>query len=1044
MSTPSGPDQPDQRSPTSPSSPTSPTSRARPAATPRTPGGRRRDGDDPDPTAPVPGRPRTARPVPGRPAARSGRPQLQRALPRRAHGGAACRGRRARGRGRPAPAAARAACGTCCRGSLPRWGSGPRSSRRPHRAGPPSRPAAATRSRPARRTTCSATRRPSTTSSKRPSALPHQQVLPGAIPTCNDGPAGPPALPPPPRRIGVLAAGTARRAGGAGRSGRRAGEDTLALTDRDGLYGAVKFALACRTAGIAPVLGCDLAVEPTGLLTGLASGPCPRPDRPAPLGEARCAAVRPSTPATPASPSSRSAPTGAGVAAGGGWARLCRLVSATHLRGERGRPVATLESVAAHARLIGDPSVPAPGSDPPPSDPPPGRRAWSCSSAPTRRWAGPSPGAPTSPAPPRPVGGRAAPRGARRRGRLPPRPPGRPRERRSRRADARLARPRHPGRPHNAVRYVDPAEAATADVLDSARRLVALDGRHVDRVSARGTCRPGHMAAVATEVARAADDPGGAARCSPRPRRWPPRACSTRAPTSASARCTCPSSTSSDGGRDANARLRRNCERRDRPGYPGRRRAGPAGRAPARRRARHHRPARLRVLLPHRRRRRRPRHATWAYGSRPAARVPAAWSTTCSASPGSTRSGYGLLMERFLSPLRACAARHRPRRRVRPTHRGLRADPRALRRRPVRVRLHDGHLPRAPRDPRRRRGARACRPARSTRSPSRSRTSAPATCGTRSRDLPELRPAGSATARLDLLFDLVERLDGLPRHIALHPCGVLLSDRTLLDRTPVEASWLGFPMSQFDKDDVEDARAAQARRARHPDAVGDGARGRRRSSGSTASTVDIDDAVPLDDEPTFELIRASHTLGCFQIESPGQRELIGKFGPETFDDLIIDISLFRPGPVKSDMVTPFLRARQGWKEPATCTTTSSRARRDRGVVVFHEQVLQIIAAMTGCTLAEADEVRRALGKPEGQAEVRGWFVPRALGQGLRRSPSSSRSGRCSRRSRRSASARRTPPRSPCRRTSRRGSRRTTPPRSSPACSPTTPACTPSG
>ena len=54
------------------------------------------------------------------------------------------------------------------------------------------------------------------------------------------------------------------------------------------------------------------------------------------------------------------------------------------------------------------------------------------------------------------------------------------------------------------------------------------------------------------------------------------------------------------------------------------------------------------------------------------------------------------------------------------------------------------------------------------------------------------------------MFGLVERLDGLPRHIALHPCGVLLSDATLLDRTPVEASFAGFPMSQFDKDDVED------------------------------------------------------------------------------------------------------------------------------------------------------------------------------------------------------------------------------------------------
>ena len=72
------------------------------------------------------------------------------------------------------------------------------------------------------------------------------------------------------------------------------------------------------------------------------------------------------------------------------------------------------------------------------------------------------------------------------------------------------------------------------------------------------------------------------------------------------------------------------------------------------------------------------------------------------------------------------------------------------------------------------------------------------------RDLPELRVSGLGDGALDHFFGLVERLDGLPRHIAMHPCGVLLSDVTLLDRTPVEASWAGFPMSQFDKDDVEE------------------------------------------------------------------------------------------------------------------------------------------------------------------------------------------------------------------------------------------------
>ncbi len=70
-------------------------------------------------------------------------------------------------------------------------------------------------------------------------------------------------------------------------------------------------------------------------------------------------------------------------------------------------------------------------------------------------------------------------------------------------------------------------------------------------------------------------------------------------------------------------------------------------------------------------------------------------------------------------------------------------------------------------------------------------------------DLPELRQSNLAAGRLEVLFRIAERLDGLPRHIAMHPCGVLLSNPTLRDRTPVEQAAAGFPMSQFDKDDVE-------------------------------------------------------------------------------------------------------------------------------------------------------------------------------------------------------------------------------------------------
>jgi error-prone DNA polymerase len=251
------------------------------------------------------------------------------------------------------------------------------------------------------------------------------------------------------------------------------------------------------------------------------------------------------------------------------------------------------------------------------------------------------------------------------------------------------------------------------------------------------------------------------------------------------------------------------------------------------------------------------------------------------------------------------------------------------------------------------------------------------------RELPELRASRIADdPRTSLLFSLVERLDGLPRHLALHPCGVLLSDITLLDRTPVESSAMGFAMSQFDKDDVE-----------HLGLLKLDVLGIRMQSAMAYALDEIErvegseqrpdlDAVPFDDPATFDLIRSTHTLGCFQIESPGQRELVGKFAPETFDDLITDISLFRPGPVKSDMVNPFLRARHGWTDPQYLHPDLEPVLKQTfGVVVFHEQVIDMFHVITGCSRAEGDEKRRALGDPDGQAETREWFYRRASARG---------------------------------------------------------------
>ena len=227
-------------------------------------------------------------------------------------------------------------------------------------------------------------------------------------------------------------------------------------------------------------------------------------------------------------------------------------------------------------------------------------------------------------------------------------------------------------------------------------------------------------------------------------------------------------------------------------------------------------------------------------------------------------------------------------------------------------------------------------------------------------ELPELRNTNLTSKDLTAVFRLAERLDGLPRHVAMHPCGVLLSDPTLRDRTPVTRTKTeDLPLSQLDKDDAETAGVIKL------DVLGV----RMQSAMAFALTqipgepVDLD-AIGKDDEATFELIRQARTIGCFQIESPGQRELVTRVVPRTIGDLIAEISLFRPGPVNSDMITPYLDVRHR-RQPASYPHEDLHEvlRETGGVVIFHEQVMAVIDTMTGCGLAEADRIRRRL--PDG-------------------------------------------------------------------------------
>ncbi|HET7303056.1 MAG TPA: DNA polymerase III subunit alpha [Segeticoccus sp.] len=797
------------------------------------------------------------------------------------------------------------------------------------------------------------------------------------------------------------------------------GQHTLALTDRDGLYGAVRFVQACSEAGIAPVLGVDLAVEPdpvdvaahapapSGGLLGAGSPGAPgdggrgRPRRQPVRGGAWVDDGRPRV--TVLAGGQR-----AGLAPGVGWAHLCRLVTDTHLRGERGAPVTTRELVAARARLAPEDAArtvapSAAGREEgaaltvllgPDSDVGRAvlRRETSRARALLRRW--------RDLLPPGSLVVEVVCHGG---------PPG------SVASVAHAARlwglARDEGLPAvltAAVRHADPSGAVTVDVLDAARRMVPLDPRHLDRVTAAGHLASAEqMHAVARQVADALGTGGsggwsggwsgaggrGGGAVSPEA-----RARALLADTVELARRSEQDPRTDLGigsvhlpepavlgladDEDARAVLGQRCR-----AAVGTRYAGASDREV--RSVLERLEEELQVID-------RLGYPTYFMtvatvcdlirdlGVRVAARGSGAGSMVnyLLGISGVEPLRHGLLMERFCSPLRAQLP-------------DIDVDVESARRTEIYERVlerfgGDRVTCVSMMDTYRVRHAIRDVAATLGMPPAEIDAVAKAFPHIRARDaraaireLPELRASGLGAPRLQLLFELVERLDGLPRHIALHPCGVVLSNRQLLERTPVEASWLGFPMSQFDKDDVEALGLLKL------DVLGvrmQSAMAHATAEVSRVEQVEVDlddrDEVPLDDPATYELIRSTRTLGCFQIESPGQRELVGKFGPETFEDLIIDISLFRPGPVKSDMVTPFLQARQGWQDAEYLHPTLAPALRDtHGVVVFHEQVLRIVSETTGVTLAQADEVRRALGSPEGQEEVERWWRPAARARG---------------------------------------------------------------
>ncbi|MFF8914487.1 DNA polymerase III subunit alpha [Streptomyces sp. NPDC015032] len=250
-------------------------------------------------------------------------------------------------------------------------------------------------------------------------------------------------------------------------------------------------------------------------------------------------------------------------------------------------------------------------------------------------------------------------------------------------------------------------------------------------------------------------------------------------------------------------------------------------------------------------------------------------------------------------------------------------------------------------------------------------------------ELPELRGLAAEAERYGPLWELAEGLDSLVHGMAMHPCGVVISDATLLDRLPVQPTPQGdYPMAMAAKEEIEalgniklDVLGVRMQSAM-AHAVAEIER-------TTGNHIDLDDPrqVPLDDVFAFKIIQESRTLGLFQLESPGQQDLLFRLQPRDPQDVIADISLFRPGPVAGGMPERYIAARHGGTPSYAHPDLEPVLADTYGVTIWHEQIIETLSVLTGCDRALAEVARRALGDKDRLPRIKGWFHREARARG---------------------------------------------------------------
>ncbi|HHY15537.1 MAG TPA: DNA polymerase III subunit alpha, partial [Firmicutes bacterium] len=245
--------------------------------------------------------------------------------------------------------------------------------------------------------------------------------------------------------------------------------------------------------------------------------------------------------------------------------------------------------------------------------------------------------------------------------------------------------------------------------------------------------------------------------------------------------------------------------------------------------------------------------------------------------------------------------------------------------------------------------------------------------------LPELKNHPLHREKYAQLLHYCAAINRFPRQIGTHLGGLVVSGRPLTDVTPLQPSPKGVLITQFDKHTIEDLGLIKIDllSLRTLSAVADVEKSRPELEYNR---------IPADDRATYARLRRGDTVGVFQLESPAQRSLQSRLQADRFEDIVASVALIRPGPIKGNMVDPFLARRHGREEVTYIHPKLEKILASTyGVVLYQEQVIEIATEMAGFTPGEADRLRKAMTKFRSQAEmdlIGAEFIKKAVAKGI--------------------------------------------------------------